>query len=68
MKFFIYILIAAGAVLIVYNITMLEPDNLFEGKSAVAAIGILAGLCTILLLVILKISQSISKKNKGKKD
>ncbi len=66
MKIFIYILIGIGAILIIYNATMLDTDNLFEGKSAVAAISILAGLCMILLLVILKISQSISKKHKGK--
>lgn len=68
MKVFIYILIAVGAILIIFNATLLDFDNIFEGESAVAAISILAGLCTILLLVILKISQSISKKKKRRKN
>ncbi len=62
MKIFTYILIAIAIVLAVYNVTKLDFNNLFEGDSSIAAIGILAAGIVILLLMILKISKQISKK------
>jgi hypothetical protein len=62
MKIFIYILIAIAAGLSVFNATRLDFDNLFEGESSVAAIGLLASICVILLLVILQLSKRIAKK------
>ena len=64
MKIFIYILIVIGLGLIVLNITKLDFDNLFAGESAVAAIGILAAACAILLMLILRTSLQIKKKDK----
>ncbi|KAA3622076.1 MAG: hypothetical protein DWP94_09115 [Flavobacterium sp.] len=62
MKAAIYIFIAIAAGLIIFNITKLDFDNLFEGDSQVAAISILASACVILLMVILNTSRKISGK------
>ncbi|PVW17413.1 hypothetical protein [Marixanthomonas spongiae] len=67
MKIFIYILMALAVGLIIFNATKLDFDHLFEGDSMVAAISVLAGVCAILLLVILQVSQVIQKKKKGLK-
>jgi hypothetical protein len=64
MKIFIYILIACALGLIIFNATKLDFSNLLAGDSNVAVISILAGFCAILLLVILRISQTIADKNK----
>lgn len=64
MKIFIYVLLAAAAGMVILNATKLDFDNLFQGDSSVAVISILAGLCTILLLVILMVSRVISDKKK----
>ena len=64
MKIFIYILMVLSLGLIVYNATLLDFDNLFDGDSSVAAISILAGLCAILMLGILLISKKIAAKAK----
>lgn len=50
--------------LIVYNATILDFDHLLEGDSSVAVIGILAGFCAILILVILLVSKMIAAKIK----
>lgn len=62
MKAAIYIFIAIAAGLIIFNITKLDFDNLFEGDSQVATISILASACVILLMVILNTSRKISGK------
>ena len=64
MKIGIYILIAIAVLLMIFNATKLESDNLFEGDSAVAVISILAAACAILLLIILLMSIKIDKKAK----
>lgn len=64
MKIFTYSLILIAIVLTVFNATKLNFENLFEGESSVAAIGILAAACVVLLLIILRISQKIAKKKK----
>lgn len=64
MKKFIYFLIIAAIGLIVYNITFLETNNLFEGDSLVALIGIFASACAIVLLLILKTAKEIERKTK----
>jgi hypothetical protein len=62
MKYFIYILIALAAILLVFNITQLDFDHLFDGESTVAAICVMASACTIVLLIILLVSTKIDKK------
>ncbi|MBT0607836.1 hypothetical protein [Aequorivita echinoideorum] len=66
MKTLIYILIAAAAALVIYNAFQLDFNNLLQDDSSIAVISILAGFCSILLLVILLISQKIAKKSKRK--
>lgn len=64
MKVFIYILIAVAVAVIGLNITKLDFSNLLRGDSSIAVIGVLAGMCTILMLGILLISQKIAAKSK----
>lgn len=57
-------IIALG--LIVFNVTKLNFNGLFEGESIVAVITIVLSLCAILLLQILRISKRIEKLSKQK--
>jgi len=67
MKIFIYILLTLATALIIYNSTMLDFNNLLEGDSSIAVISILAGLCALLLLIILLVSYRIKERNKRAK-
>ena len=58
------ILIFLAAILIAYNTTLLDFDNLFEGDSLIAAIGIVASLCAIVLLLIFMTAKKIEEKVK----
>jgi len=58
----ILILIALG--LVAYNVTLLDFSNLFEGDSLIAAIGIVASLCAIVLLLIFMTAKKIEEKVK----
>ncbi|MGB0450516.1 MAG: hypothetical protein ACPG39_04710 [Flavobacteriaceae bacterium] len=62
MKYFRYVLIALALALIAYNATVLEPDNILEGDSQIALIGILASASVIVLIAILIQSERIKKK------
>jgi hypothetical protein len=64
MKIFIYILIVIGLGLIVFNATKLDLESPFIGDSAVAAIGILAAACAVLLMIILKVALNVRRKKK----
>jgi hypothetical protein len=64
MKIFIYILMVLAVVVIAYNITVLDFENLLAGQSGIALIGILCAACVIVLLAILLTSRAISKKAK----
>jgi len=64
MKIFIYTLLTIAVALIVFNITLLDFDNLFEGNSLVALIGIIASLCAVCILIIFKMSKSIEEKTR----
>lgn len=67
MKILINILSVLALVLLVFNATKLNFNNLFEGDSMIAIITIIAALCAILLLQILRISKRIEELSKGKK-
>ncbi len=67
MKIFIYILIALSAIVIAYNITVLNFDDLLSEESSIALIGIVAAACVIVLLSILLTSKVIDQKTKGRK-
>lgn len=64
MKILIYFLIFCAFVVIGYNATFLEFDNLLKGDSSTAVIGIVAALCVIVLLWILLVSKKIEEKSR----
>ncbi|WP_304142519.1 MULTISPECIES: hypothetical protein [Mesoflavibacter] len=65
MKIFIHILTLLAVALIIFNATQLNLDALLEGQSLIALITIVASLCAIMLLQILRISKKIEAKSKG---
>lgn len=64
MKIFSYVIIAISLALIIFNFTKVDFSNPFEGKSTVALIGVVSGLCAIFLMLIFRISKSIEEKSK----
>tara|TARA_Y100000815_G_scaffold241308_1_gene237393 strand:- start:38503 stop:38679 length:177 start_codon:yes stop_codon:yes gene_type:complete len=50
--------------LLIFNATKLNFDNLMEGDSQVALIGMVAAACVILLIAILNTSLKINQKRK----
>ncbi|MDO5608789.1 MAG: hypothetical protein Q4G08_10075 [Capnocytophaga sp.] len=59
----LYIILAVAALgLIVFNATILDFSNLFEGDSLIALISIFASLCAFMLLAILFVSRKIKEK------
>ena len=58
------VVIALG--LIVFNITLLDFDNLFEGESIIALIGIAASLCALFILIIFRMSKLVEEKMNDK--
>lgn len=62
MKIFTSILVLLALALIVFNITLLDFKNPFEGDSVVAFVGIAASFCAVLILLIFRISKKIEEK------
>ena len=62
MKIFTYVAIAIALALIVFNIFQVNPSSPFAGQSTIALSGIVAGLCAILLLVLLMMSKKMVDK------
>lgn len=60
----IFTILALG--LIAYNFAELDFDNLLEGQSIIALITILASLCAIALLQVLRLSKRVDHKLKGR--
>ncbi len=67
MKLFTYILTILAVVLIAFNITKVDLENPFIGDSIIALMIIVAGLCAIVLLAILRISKRIEINYKQSK-
>ncbi|MFH6768408.1 hypothetical protein V8G56_06655 [Gaetbulibacter aquiaggeris] len=67
MKIFTIILSIIAIILIGFNSTKIDLNNPFSGESALALITILASLCAIILLQILRISKRIEAQVKKKK-
>ena len=60
----IYFFLIVAVLLFVFNLTKIDFQNLFSEDSKIGLAGVLACVCTILLLIILSISKKIkSKKN-----
>ncbi|WP_296380160.1 hypothetical protein [Winogradskyella sp.] len=64
MKIFTLALTAIAIGLIIFNATKLNFEALFEGESFIAVITIIAALCAVILLQILRISKKIEKLHK----
>ena len=65
MKIVIHVLSVIALGLILYNCTKVNIGSPFNGESVTALITILAALCAILLLQILRVSKKIEQKNKN---
>ena len=63
MKIFTNILVFLSVALIIFNVTLLDYRNPFQGDSVVAFIGIAASLCAVLILLILKTAKKIEEKS-----
>lgn len=66
MKTFTILFTVVALILIVFNATKINFEALFEGESIVAIITILALLCGIILLQILRFSKRVSEQLKNK--
>lgn len=66
MKYFNILVTLIAVVLIIYNTTMLDFNDLFEGQSIIALITIFASLCAIVILQVLRLSKKVDQKLKGK--
>ena len=60
----IYFFITIAILLLVFNLTKIDFENLFSEDSKVGLTGALACTCTILLLIILYVSKKINNKVK----
>jgi hypothetical protein len=64
MKIFTSILVVIALALIVFNITLLDFNHLFEGNSMIALIGIAASFCAVCILLIFRMSKMIVERTK----
>lgn len=64
MKIFSYVIIVFAVALVVLNATKLDFNNLFQGDSLVALIGIVAVLCAVCIILIYRTSKMINDKTK----
>ena len=62
MKIFTNILVLLAVSLLIFNITLIDFTNPFDGDSAVAFIGVAASFCAVLILLIFRISKKIVEK------
>lgn len=65
MKIFTTILIILAVGLMIFNISLLDFQNPFEGDSLIALVGIVAAFCAVLILLIFKMSKKIEEKLKN---
>jgi hypothetical protein len=63
MKIFTNILVFLALALIIFNVTLLDFKNPFQGESVVAFIGIAASFCAVLILLIFRLSKKIEEKS-----
>ena len=66
MKKLILILSILTLILVAFNATKLNFDALLEGESYTAVLTIIAGLCALILLRILRVSKKIEALSKKK--
>ena len=66
MKLFTYILVFIALALIVFNVTLLDFNNLLKGESVVALIGIAASFCAVFILLIFRMSKRLEENMEDK--
>jgi hypothetical protein len=66
MKKIIIIISVLAILIIVFNITLIDFNVFFSEKNTVAIITIIAGICCLVLLRIVKVSNKIKNYNKEK--
>lgn len=66
MKIFTNILVFLAIALILFNVTLLDFKNPFQGESVVAFIGMAASFCAVLILLIFRMSKKIEEKTNEK--
>lgn len=64
MKILTIIISVLALALIVFNFTKVNFESPFEGESMIALITILAALCAIVMMLILRVSKRIEEKVK----
>lgn len=64
MRLIILICSIVAIALVVFNITKLNFEALLQGESFTAVLTIIAGLCALILLQILRLSKKIEKLQK----
>lgn len=62
MKYLIYFLIVSALGLLVYNLTIIDYNDLMAKDSKVAIACVLASLCVVVLMLILLVSKEIKKR------
>lgn len=65
MKIFTILLLVVAVALIIFNLSLLNFENPFEGDSLVALIGIIAAFCAVFILLIFRMSKKIEEKLKN---
>ncbi|MFG6685052.1 hypothetical protein ACGK9U_00610 [Mariniflexile sp. HNIBRBA6329] len=67
MKIATIVISVLALALIIFNATQINFDAPFEGESMIALITILAALCAIVMMQILRVSKRIEEKVKGRR-
>lgn len=67
MKYISILIIVLASALTLFNLTKVDFSDPFNNDSIVAIITVLASLCAIILMLILRISKRIEQKVKAKK-
>lgn len=67
MKIASTIIIVLASIMAIFNFTKIDFKAPFEGESITALITVLASLCAIILMLILKVSKRIEQKVKENK-
>lgn len=65
MKILTTTLVLVALALIVFNVTLLDFNNLLEGESLIALIGIVSSFCAVFILLIFRMSKIIEEKTKS---
>lgn len=62
MKIFTNILVLLAISLLIFNISLIDFQNPFNGESVIALVGVVASFCAVLILLIFRMSKKIVEK------